>query len=88
MEGKNQYMSLRAENLSFGYNTESTILNSLSVTVPKGKITALIGRNGCGKSTLLKLLNRLLEPRSGSIFLEDTVREGKKYSHSTTVQTR
>ena len=71
MEGKNQYMSLRAENLSFGYNTESTILNSLSVTVPKGKITALIGRNGCGKSTLLKLLNRLLEPRSGSIFLED-----------------
>lgn len=64
-------MSLRAENLTFGYSADSTILDDLSVTIPKGKITALIGRNGCGKSTLLKLLNRLLEPKSGSIFLED-----------------
>jgi iron complex transport system ATP-binding protein len=63
-------MSLEARELSFSYNPEVPILRELSVTVPKGKITALIGRNGCGKSTLLKLLNRLLQPVSGGVYLE------------------
>jgi len=63
-------MSLKAQSLCFSYLPGTPILQELSVQIPKGKITALIGRNGCGKSTLLKLLNRLLEPESGSIELE------------------
>jgi ABC-type cobalamin/Fe3+-siderophores transport system ATPase subunit len=62
-------MSLEARTLSFSYNPDAPILQELTVAVPKGKITALIGRNGCGKSTLLKLLNRLLQPVSGGVFL-------------------
>lgn len=62
-------MSLEARDLCFSYRPGVPILQGLSVLVPQGKITALIGRNGCGKSTLLKLMNRLLEPDSGGVFL-------------------
>ena len=62
-------MSLEAKNLTFSYPGGVQVLKDLSVSVPKGKITALIGRNGCGKSTLLKLLNRLLQAQSGEITL-------------------
>lgn len=64
-------MSLRAENLEFSYQSETPVLQKLSVEIPESRITALIGRNGCGKSTLLKLLNRLIEPMSGQIYLQD-----------------
>lgn len=62
-------MQLSAENLYAGYGNKS-ILNGLSVTLPAGKITALIGPNGCGKSTLLKCFSRLLTPESGTLRLE------------------
>lgn len=61
-------MQLRAENLYAGYGNKN-ILNGLSLTLPAGKITALIGPNGCGKSTLLKCFSRLLTPTSGEIRL-------------------
>lgn len=61
-------MQLSAENLSAGYGNKN-VLNGLSVTLPAGKITALIGPNGCGKSTLLKCFSRLLTPTSGSLRL-------------------
>lgn len=64
-------MSLRADAVNFAYTEGTPILRDLSVTIPKGEITALLGRNGCGKSTLLKLLNRLILPASGEIFLEE-----------------
>lgn len=62
-------MQLSAENLYAGYGNKY-ILNGLSVTLPSGKITALIGPNGCGKSTLLKCFSRLLTPESGTLRLE------------------
>ncbi|MBP2167271.1 iron complex transport system ATP-binding protein [Erwinia toletana] len=61
-------MQLSSENLYAGYGNK-TILNGLSLTVPAGKITALIGPNGCGKSTLLKCFSRLLTPVSGELRL-------------------
>lgn len=51
---------------------DTTIIENLSVTIPKGKVTALIGPNGCGKSTLLKTLSRINKPKSGEIFIEQT----------------
>ncbi len=63
-------MSLCAEHVSYSYDGKSPVISDLSLTLPKGKITALIGRNGCGKSTLLKLLNRLLPPSQGRVLLE------------------
>lgn len=62
-------MSLAAAHIQFSYAAEHQILKDLSLEIPDGGITALIGRNGCGKSTLLKILNRLLTPQAGDVLL-------------------
>lgn len=64
-------MTLRTENLTLRYGTQ-TVLDGLSLTLPAGKITALLGPNGCGKSTLLNCFSRLLAPQSGSVLLNET----------------
>ncbi|HEY7735935.1 MAG TPA: ABC transporter ATP-binding protein [Candidatus Limnocylindrales bacterium] len=46
-------------------------VNDLSFTVPAGKICVLVGPSGCGKTTSLKMVNRLIEPTSGRILIDD-----------------
>lgn len=60
---------LRGENLTLGYG-KKIIARNLSVTIPDGHFTAIIGPNGCGKSTLLRTLSRLMTPVEGSVFLD------------------
>ena len=60
---------LRAENLTLGYDGREIITN-LSLAIPDGKVTSIIGPNGCGKSTLLRGFGRLLAPRSGQVLLD------------------
>ncbi len=60
---------LRAERLTLGY-AETDIISDLDVTVPPGRVTAIVGPNGCGKSTLLRGLARLLRPRAGAVLLD------------------
>ncbi|YAF98153.1 MAG: ABC transporter ATP-binding protein [Nodularia sp. CChRGM 3473] len=60
---------LSANNLSLGYDGV-TIVKNLNLTIPRGKISALVGANGCGKSTLLRGLARLLKPSGGSVYLD------------------
>ncbi len=47
-----------------------TVLSDVSLTVPRDKITALIGPNGCGKSTLLNTAGGLIKPSAGEILLD------------------
>ncbi|MBE1441777.1 MULTISPECIES: ABC transporter ATP-binding protein [unclassified Paenibacillus] len=61
--------ALEANGLSLSYGTVP-IFQDLSVNIPKGEITVLIGSNGCGKSTLLRSLARLLNPQKGTIVLD------------------
>ena len=63
-------MTLRTENLTVCYGTNK-ILDGVSLALPAGKTTALLGPNGCGKSTLLNCFSRLLTPQSGGVFLGD-----------------
>ena len=63
-------MRLRTENLTVSYGAQ-TVLDGLSLALPAGKITALLGPNGCGKSTLLNCFSRLLTPDSGEILLDE-----------------
>lgn len=55
------------DNVSFAYNEDREVLKDISLNIPMGKVTAIIGGNGAGKSTVFKLLVRLYEPGEGSI---------------------
>lgn len=60
---------LNTNQLSIGYG-ETMIVDGLNLTLPTGKITALVGANGSGKSTILKTMARLMKPRSGTVMLD------------------
>jgi iron complex transport system ATP-binding protein len=60
---------LAADRLTLGYG-DRTVIDALDLTVPPGRITAVVGPNACGKSTLLRSLSRLLAPRSGQVLLD------------------
>ena len=60
---------LEARDLAAGYR-DSRILDGLSLDIPPGRITAIVGANACGKSTLLRALSRLLVPASGAVLLD------------------
>ncbi|KRE57952.1 ABC transporter ATP-binding protein [Paenibacillus sp. Soil750] len=61
--------TLETRNLNLTYGNEN-IIEGLNLSIPKGKITVLIGSNGCGKSTLLRAMARLLKPAHGEIILD------------------
>ncbi len=48
---------------------DKQILNDINITIPRGKIIGLLGKNGTGKSTLIKLINDLLTPTSGEVLI-------------------
>ena len=54
-------------NKSYG---KKKILKDVNLTIPRGKIIGLLGKNGTGKSTLIKLINDLLTPTSGEILVK------------------
>ncbi len=56
------------KNVTFTYpGNEKTVLSGLDLSIPKGKVIALVGENGAGKSTLVKLICRFYDPESGNI---------------------
>ncbi|MEX0272174.1 ABC transporter ATP-binding protein [Leptolyngbyaceae cyanobacterium UHCC 1019] len=61
--------ALTTQNLTLSYE-QTAIVRNLSLSIPPGQMTALVGANGCGKSTLLKGLARLLKPTNGAVYLD------------------
>jgi ATP-binding cassette, subfamily B, bacterial len=60
---------LLLDQVSFGYGSDSPILNDITIHIPSGKTTAVVGSSGSGKSTLLKLLMRFYEPVNGQLIV-------------------
>lgn len=62
---------LEVKDLTFAYSRkDGVVLDSLSLSLGKGKIGAILGPNGVGKSTLLKCIDGLLKPSSGGVFYD------------------
>lgn len=55
--------------VTFQYNTR-TILSDLSLTIPRGKVTAIMGGSGCGKTSLLNLIGGRLRPTRGQVLVD------------------
>lgn len=55
---------LTIEQISCGFGRQE-ILHDISLSIPEGKITAIVGQSGCGKTTFLKTLNRMIEEEGG-----------------------
>jgi iron complex transport system ATP-binding protein len=60
---------LRADAVRLAYD-DRVVVERLSLDVPDGKVTAIVGANACGKSTLLRALARLLKPSRGTVLLD------------------
>lgn len=66
---------IRLQNICKAYGA-LTVIERLSMTIPSGEITVLIGPSGCGKTTLLEMINGLIPPDRGNIFIgEQNLRE-------------
>ena len=61
---------IRFENVTKRYKTKQ-VLKEINLTIEKGKLVTIIGESGCGKTTLLKMINRLIKPSSGFIYINN-----------------
>ena len=63
---------INVKNISFKYdNSSKKILEDVSLEIPKGSITGIIGHSGAGKSTLISIIAGLLKPSKGNIFIDN-----------------
>ncbi|KAI4972781.1 hypothetical protein ZWY2020_003706 [Hordeum vulgare] len=66
------YGEIKLHALHFAYPSrqDKPILQGFSLSIPAGKVVALVGSSGCGKSTVISLLQRFYDPTSGDIFID------------------
>lgn len=64
--------AIEYRNVGFSYNESKQVLKDINLTIPKGKMIALVGQSGSGKSTLVDLLPRFYDVRQGEICVDGT----------------
>jgi len=62
---------IEIKDLTFSYNNYSNVLENINLTIPKNKITAIVGTSGSGKTTLMKLLLKFYEIKKGNILINN-----------------
>ena len=62
-------VDLEVTGLTLGYG-DRHVIEDLDLSIPPGRVTAIVGPNACGKSTLLRSMTRLLPPRRGQVLLD------------------
>src|SRR6478736_3101068 len=68
MDRSGNLVEFRSVSFSAG---ENRIIHDLTFDVRRGEVLVLLGESGCGKTTTLKLINRLIEPTSGEVIVDD-----------------
>jgi osmoprotectant transport system ATP-binding protein len=63
---------IRFDRVTKRFPDGTTAVDELELTAPTGAITVLVGPSGCGKTTSLRMVNRMIEPTSGAIYLDGT----------------
>ncbi|WP_051343382.1 betaine/proline/choline family ABC transporter ATP-binding protein [Pseudonocardia spinosispora] len=67
-----QKIKIRLDRLTKTFpGQKQAAVDELSMEIPEGEIVIFVGPSGCGKTTTMKMVNRLIEPTSGRIFLDD-----------------
>src|SRR3546814_11017054 len=61
---------IRVEGVGKTYQDGTVAVHELDLEVGRGEIVTLVGTSGCGKSTTLKMINRLIEPTTGTISID------------------
>lgn len=61
---------IRLDGVNKVYDGGSVAVGDLSLEIPAGNLVALVGPSGCGKSTVLRMINRLLDPTDGTIYID------------------
>ena len=70
-DGEVSGVEIQLENVTKRYpGTREAAVDNFSMTVPAGKIVVFVGPSGCGKTTTMRMINRLVEPSSGHIYLD------------------
>ena len=72
--------AVQFSHVSFSYPTNTYSLKDVSFEAYPSEILCLVGQNGAGKTTITKLINGLLKPRSGSVYIDGTKTNTKKTS--------
>jgi phospholipid/cholesterol/gamma-HCH transport system ATP-binding protein len=60
-------IAVQLSDVSFGYDRRRPVLKSIDMTIPRGKVVAIMGGSGCGKTTILRLIGGQLRPQSGKV---------------------
>ncbi|MGL4992150.1 MAG: ABC transporter ATP-binding protein [Sarcina sp.] len=68
---KSEFDKIIFDNVSFEYKKNQTVLDNLNLEIKKGDFIGIIGESGKGKTTILKLLLSLLDPKNGSVTIDN-----------------
>jgi len=60
-------IAIELADVTFGYDPGRHVLDGISMTIPRGKVVAIMGGSGCGKTTILRLIGGQLRPQSGRV---------------------
>lgn len=70
-----EIQDINIKDLNFSYDNSNYILKDITLKIPQGKTTAIVGTSGSGKTTLLKLILKFYKPQQGNLFLNETALE-------------